>query len=357
VLEALAHDIKVWGEELGFAQLAIADLDVHAYRDRFERWLAAGCHGDMDYLARALELRFDPARLVAGSCRAIVARMDYLPPGTDPVVVLERGELGYVSRYALGRDYHKVVRTRLRALARRINERCGDASLRAFCDSAPILEKALAEKAGLGWIGKHTLVLNRTAGSWFFLGELLTDLPLPIDASPSQDECGRCSACMTVCPTGAIVGPRQLDARRCISYLTIEHRGAIPLELRPLIGNRIFGCDDCQIFCPWNRYSQTTAESDFTPRHSLDRATLLELFAWSRDDFLQRTEGSALRRIDYDRWQRNLAVALGNAPPDPCIVTALRARRDSASTLVREHIDWAIGRQLERSSGPSITAV
>ncbi len=343
---ALAGEIKDWGAQLGFQQIAITDLDVEQYRQRYQRFIALGRHGGMKYLERGFELRFDPSRLVAGSCRAIVARMNYLPPDTEPIRILKRPDLGYVSRYAVGRDYHKVVRGRLRALVRRINERCGAARLRAYTDSAPILEKALAEKAGLGWIGKHTLLLNRTAGSWFFLGEILTDLPLPIDAARAEDHCGRCSACMTVCPTGAIIGPRELDARRCISYLTIEHKGVIPLELRPLIGNRIFGCDDCQLVCPWNRFAQASAEADFAPRHALDSTPLLELFGWSREEFLTRTEGSALRRIDYSQWQRNLAVALGNAPYDARIVALLRSARASAEPLVVEHIDWAIARQL-----------
>ena len=348
-LAALTNDIKSWGNALGFQQIAITDLDVGAYRERFERWLAAGCHGEMKYLARRLDLRFDPSRLVAGSCRAIVARMDYLPPDTEPSKILEREDLGYVSRYALGRDYHKVVRGRLRALARRINTYTGSERLRAYTDSAPILEKALAEKAGLGWIGKHTLLLNRDAGSWFFLGEVLTDLPLPIDTGNVTDHCGRCSACIGVCPTGAITGPRQLDARRCISYLTIEYKGSIPLELRAPIGNRIFGCDDCQLVCPWNRFAQPSAEADFVPRHALDRTPLLELFGWSEAEFLARTEGSALRRINYAQWQRNVAVALGNAPHDPRIVAALRSRRADAPPLLAEHIDWALQRQLERA--------
>lgn len=348
-LDAFADDIKRWGRELGFQQIAVTDLDVDAYRDRFERWLAAGRHGEMKYLERRLELRFDPSRLVPGSCRAIVARMDYQPPDTQPLQILENAELGYVSRYALGRDYHKVVRGRLRALARRINEHSGDARLRAYTDSAPILEKALAEKAGLGWIGKHTLVLNRSAGSWFFLGEVLTDLPLPVDEAAAEDHCGRCSACISVCPTSAITGPRQLDARRCISYLTIEHKGTIPLELRPLIGNRIFGCDDCQLVCPWNRFAQPSVEADFLPRHTLDRTPLLDLFGWTETEFLARTEGSALRRINYEQWQRNVTVALGNAPYDPRVVAALRLRRHDAAELLAEHIDWALARQLDRT--------
>ena len=275
--------------------------------------------------------------------------MDYLPPDTQPLKILERADLGYVSRYALGRDYHKVVRGRLRALARKINAHTGSERLRAYTDSAPILEKALAEKAGVGWIGKHTLVLNRDAGSWFFLGEVLTDLPLPIDAADVKDECGRCSACISVCPTAAIIGPRQLDARRCISYLTIEHKGAIPIELRAPIGNRIFGCDDCQLVCPWNRFAQPSVEADFAPRHALDRTPLLELFGWSEGEFLARTEGTALRRISYEQWRRNLAVALGNAPHDSRIVAALRWCRIDASPLLVEHIDWALERQMARA--------
>jgi epoxyqueuosine reductase len=353
-LDALARDIKRWGRELGFQQIAITDLDVAEFRTRYERWVAAGRHGEMRYLARDVERRFDASRLVRGACRAIVARMDYLPPDTRPLEILERGELGYVSRYAVGRDYHKVVRARLRKLAERINSGAeavrGPDRLRAFADSAPILEKALAAKAGLGWIGKHTLLLDRDAGSWFFLGEILTDLPLPIDAPPREDHCGRCTACIKICPTAAIVAPRELDARRCISYLTIEHKGAIPVELRAPIGNRIFGCDDCQLVCPWNRFAQPSAEVDFLPRHALDRQPLLDLFAWSEREFLRRTEGSALRRIDYVQWQRNVAVALGNAPTDPRIVEELWWRRGSVNALVAEHIDWAIARQLERAA-------
>jgi len=346
-LSALVDSIKSWGADLGFQQVAITDLALGTYRERFEQWLADGRHGDMKYLERNVDLRFDPAPMVPGCCRAIVARMDYLPPDTEPVRILQRRDVGYVSRYALGRDYHKVVRGRLRKIARRINEHAGG-HLRAFTDSAPVLEKPLAEKAGLGWIGKHTLLLNRSAGSWFFLGEILTDLPLPVDKSTNEDHCGRCSACMTVCPTGAITGPRQLDARRCISYLTIEHKGAIPQALRTPMGNRIFGCDDCQLVCPWNRYAQPSAEADFLPRHGLDRTPLLALFNWSESEFYARTEGTALRRINYDQWQRNLAVAIGNAPYDPALLTALTTRRGSVTPLVAEHIDWAIEQLADR---------
>ncbi len=353
-LDALAQDIKRWGRDLGFQRLGITDTDLSAYRDKVRAFLAAGRHGTMDYLTRNLDKRLDPALLEPGTCRVIVARMDYLPAGADPVGVLETAGKAYVARYAVGRDYHKVIRRRLAALARQIDEAArqagpeGEGRYRAFTDSAPVLEKALAEKAGLGWIGKNTLLLDRDAGSWFFLGEIYTNLPLPVDGPPASsgeaDPCGRCRACITVCPTDAIVGPRELDARRCISYLTIEHRGSIPEELRPLIGNRVFGCDDCQLYCPWNRYARLTREGDFTPRHQLDDAGLLDLFAWTEQEFLERTEGSAIRRAGYQRWQRNLAVAIGNGPPGEAAVAALRARRTQATPLVREHIDWALAR-------------
>jgi epoxyqueuosine reductase len=349
-LIALANDIKRWGRELGFQQVAITDLSLEAYRERFERFLAERRHGEMDYLERHCAERFDPPRLSAGACRAIVARIDYLPPDTEPLRVLARKELAYVSRYALGRDYHKVVRGRLATLARRINAVVGGARLRAFSDSAPVLEKPLAEKAGLGWVGKHTLLLHRDAGSWFFLGEIYCDLPLPIDSVTQADHCGRCSACLTVCPTGAITAPRELDARRCISYLTIEHRGSIDESLRPLIGNRIFGCDDCQLVCPWNRFAQASAEAEFRPRHGLDRVSLLELFRWSEATFLACTEGTALRRLSFAQWQRNLAIALGNGPYDDAVVDALTAVRTTADPLVIEHIDWALAALAARAA-------
>jgi epoxyqueuosine reductase len=345
-LEALATDIKRWGEELGFQHLGITDTDLSAYRDKVRAYLAAGRHGTMGYLARNLDKRLDPALLEPETCRVIVARMDYLPDGAEPVQILRDPARAYVSRYALGRDYHKVLRPRLARLARRIETAAGAPAgrYRAFTDSAPVLEKALAEKAGLGWIGKNTLLLDRQAGSWFFLGEIYTNLPLPVDAPASDDHCGSCKACMKVCPTGAIVGPRELDARRCISYLTIEHKGSIPEELRPLMGNRIFGCDDCQIFCPWNRYAQLTRQADFTPRHQLDSARLLELFQWDEAEFLTRTEGSAIRRAGFEQWQRNVAIAIGNGESSAAAVAVLKARRPAASPLVREHIDWALGR-------------
>ncbi len=351
--DALAQDIRRWGEALGFQRLGITDTDLSAYREKVRSALAAGRHGTMSYLTRNLDKRLDPARLEPGTCRVIVARMNYLTDGAEPIRVLRDGSRAYVSRYALGRDYHKVLRPRLAKLAQQIDAAAQSAGghYRAFTDSAPVLEKALGEKAGLGRIGKHTLLLDRDAGSWFFLGEIYTNLPLPVDEPAGDaDPCGNCRACMTVCPTDAIVGPRELDARRCISYLTIEHKGSIPLALRPLMGNRVFGCDDCQLYCPWNRYARLTREGDFQPRHHLDDASLLELFAWTEQEYLERTEGSAIRRAGYPQWQRNLAVAIGNGPATDAAMTALRARRDEASPLVREHIDWALARLAERRS-------
>ena len=349
---ALLTEIRAAAAALGFADLAVADIDLSHYRRHLERWLADGFHGEMGYMARNVEKRLDPSALEPYAARVISARIDYLPPDTQPLEILRSADRAYISRYALGRDYHKVVRSRLARLATRIRLLAGG-NHRAFTDSAPVLEKALAEKAGLGWIGKHTLLLNRDAGSWFFLGEIYTDLPLPLDREPHKDDCGRCSACMTVCPTGAIVAPRRLDARRCISYLTIEHKGSIPVELRRPIGNRVFGCDDCQLACPWNRFATPSQLKDFAPRHALDRVRLLDLFGWSESEFLARTEGSALRRASYAQWRRNLAVALGNAPADPSIVAALERARDSAVPLVREHIDWALAEQRRKAAAPA----
>jgi epoxyqueuosine reductase len=355
LLEALASDIKTWGRELGFQKVGITDTDLSAYKDKVRQWLADGFHGEMGYMAEHVERRLDPTLLEPETCRVISARLDYLPEGSDPVRVLDDASRAYVSRYALGRDYHKVVRRRLATLARRIDDAargCDDvehgARYRAFTDSAPVLEKALAAKAGLGWIGKHTLLLDRDAGSWFFLGEIYTNLPLPVDEPAQQDHCGKCQACITVCPTRAIVGPRRLDARRCISYLTIEHRGSIPEALRPLMGNRVFGCDDCQIYCPWNRHARHSTETDFRPRHGLDAADLLALFAWSEAEFLERTEGSAIRRASYAQWRRNLAIAIGNGPASEAALAALHGARADPSPLVREHVEWAISRLRER---------
>ena len=349
---ALARDIKSWGSELGFQQVAIADADLSSAERGLLAWLDAGCHGDMDYMARHGAKRSRPAELVPGTLRVIAARMDYFPLRARAAQsVLAEPDRAYVSRYATGRDYHKLLRRRLQRLADRIGEAVGPYNYRAFTDSAPVMEVALAEKAGLGWRGKHTLLINRSAGSYFFLGELYTDLPLPVD-EPVQDHCGTCTRCLDVCPTRAIVAPYRVDARRCISYLTIEHKGSIPVELRPLLGNRVYGCDDCQLHCPWNRYARPTQEPDFDVRNGLDAATLAEVFAWTEADFEARMAGSAIHRIGYKRWSRNLAVGIGNAlralagaPPSEVLVEALRARADDASALVREHIAWALAQQ------------
>lgn len=338
----LADDIKRWGGELGFQRLGIADTDLSAYERHLQSWLAAGHHGEMEYMARHGTKRSRPDELIPNTLRVISVRMDYLPSETAPADrVLADPTLGYVSRYALGRDYHKLMRRRLQKLAEKIEQAVGRFGYRTFTDSAPVLEKALAEKAGLGWIGKHTNLLSRDAGSWFFLGEIYTDLPLPPD-DRGDNHCGTCRACIDICPTRAIIAPYQLDARRCVSYLTIELKGSIPVDFRPMMGNRIYGCDDCQLVCPWNRFARLSAEGDFSPRHNLDAAGLVSLFAWNETEFLKRTEGSAIRRIGYERWLRNIAVALGNAPTTPTVVEALSARRDHHSMLVREHVTWAL---------------
>jgi epoxyqueuosine reductase len=351
---ALAALIKQWGAELGFQQIGIADLDVAEHAAHLRDWLAQGYHGEMNYMDRHANLRSDPQALVPGTLRVISLRMDYLPEDTQMVRVLQNPSQAYVSRYALGRDYHKLIRRRLQQLAERIQRHVGDFGYRAFVDSAPVLERAFAEKAGLGWIGKNTMLINKRAGSWFFLGELFTDLPLPIDEK-ADFHCGTCTACLDICPTGAFVGPQVLDARKCISYLTIELRSAIPVELRPLIGNRVFGCDDCQLCCPWNKFAAPTQEQDFTPRHRLERAELVELFSWSEEEFFRYTEGSPIRRIGYECWLRNLAVALGNAPTSAAVVAALLNRAEHASALVREHVAWALERQTRQDTGPRPT--
>ena len=351
-LSALARDIRAWGRELGFGEIGIADTGLEAEEARLIAWLELGFHGEMDYMARHGARRARPAELVPGTLRVITARLDYLAPGArDAAATLADDGKAYVSRYALGRDYHKVLRAKLARLAARISDAVGEFRYRVFTDSAPVLEVALAAKSGLGWRGKHTLLLTRDAGSFFFLGEIYTDLPLPITAATSE-HCGSCTACLVACPTHAIVAPYQLDARRCISYLTIELEGSIPEALRPLIGNRVYGCDDCQLACPWNRYAQSAGEGDFAVRNGLDDADLISLFAWTKDEFERRMEGSAIRRIGYARWLRNLAVGLGNAGYDPAIVTALSARRDDASPLVREHVGWALDRQEEKRARP-----
>ncbi len=340
--DKLKADIVEWGTALGFQQIGVADVDLATAESRLDAWLESGYHGEMEYMRRHGTKRSRPPELVPGTLRIISARMDYLHDSQDAAKqLLDHPSDAYVSRYALGRDYHKVLRSRLRALARRIEEEIGEFGYRVFVDSAPVLEKAVAESAGLGWIGKHTNLINKDAGSWFFLGELYTDLPLPVD-EPASDHCGTCRACIDVCPTDAIVAPYQLDARRCISYLTIELKGSVPESLRTSVGNRIYGCDDCQLFCPWNKFAVPTAEGDFAPRHGLDDSALSDLFAWTEDEWLARTEGSAIRRIGYERWLRNIAVALGNAATSRDIVAALERRRESATPLVREHIDWAL---------------
>jgi epoxyqueuosine reductase len=341
---ALAIRIKSWGRELGFQQIGIAGTDLGVAEMRLRDWLVAGWHGDMRYMEAHGTRRSRPVELVPDTARIISARLDYWPAqAADALDTLGNPVLAYVSRYALGRDYHKVVRSRLQALADCIERSIGKYRYRVFSDSAPVLEKPIAESAGLGWIGKHTNVIHRDAGSWFFLGEIYTDLPLPVDP-PATGHCGTCQACLDVCPTRAIVAPYRLDARRCISYLTIELHGSIPEDLRPLIGNRIYGCDDCQLCCPWNRFAQPADEPDFAPRHGLDSAGLAALFAWTEEEFLRKTEGSAIRRIGHERWLRNIAVALGNAPRSEAAGNALRARRDHPSALVREHVRWALAR-------------
>jgi len=346
--ESLAPRLRAWGTELGFADVGIAELRLDADARHLERWLAQGFHGAMAYMARDPSLRTAPARLRPGTVTVISARMDCVPEAAPAEAVLADGTRGYIARYALGRDYHRTLRARLKRLAERLRAEIGPFGYRVLTDSAPVLEKALARNARLGWIGKNTLVLNRRAGSFFLLGEIYCDLPLPATPAPApRNHCGSCTACLDVCPTRAIVGPYRLDARRCISYLTIELRGAIPEEFRRAIGNRIFGCDDCQLVCPWNRYARRSTEKDFAPRHGLDRAGLLELFAWSEDDYLRHTEGMALRRTGFPGWLRNLAVALGNAPRSAAVIAALRARADHPDPVVREHVAWAL-RQHER---------
>jgi epoxyqueuosine reductase len=339
---ALLTDIRGWAAELGFARIGVANIDLGEDEARFLDWLRAGFAGEMGYMSRHGAKRTRPAELVPGTVSCISALLPYWPAqAEDARHVLADPAAAYVSRYALGRDYHKLMRRRLQKLCDRIAGRAGPLRLRAFVDSAPVLEKALARNAGLGWIGKHTNLIDRSAGSYFFIGEIYLNLALPLD-EPSTAHCGTCSACMPACPTGAIVAPYRLDARRCISYLTIELTGSIPPELRRAIGNRIYGCDDCQLVCPWNKFARPTAEKDFAVRHGLDRATLIEVFAWSEAEFLEKTRGSAIRRIGFERWLRNVAVALGNAPTSPEVIAALRSRSAEPSALVREHVAWAL---------------
>jgi epoxyqueuosine reductase len=346
---ALLQKIRQWATELGFQQVGVTDVDFTEHEAYLQQWLERGHHGGMTYMARHGDMRARPEELVPGTLRVLSLRMDYLEPDTQPLEILASGHKAYISRYALGRDYHKLIRKRLAELARRIEEDVGGGEYRAFVDSAPVLERAAAEKAGLGWIAKNTMLINADAGSWFFLGEIFTNLPLPVDPPQQSKHCGTCTACLDICPTNAFTGPFQLDARKCISYLTIEHHGSINPELRPLMGNRIFGCDDCQLCCPWNKFVQATDETDFKPRHGLADADLLTLFLWEEDTFLKKTEGSAIRRIGYERWLRNLAVALGNAPHSQAIISALQGRRSYPSALVQEHIDWALQEQDART--------
>jgi len=338
----LAEDIKQLGLALGFQQVGITNTQLSEAESHLLNWLKADRHGHMGYMARHGTKRSRPSELVPGTISIISARMDYWPESSaDPIELLKKDDKGYVARYALGRDYHKVLRQRLQKLASKIEQLIGHYAYRVFTDSAPVLEKAIGEKAGLGWIGKHSNLIHKQAGSWFFLGEIYTDLPLPID-EPSKNHCGKCTACIDICPTGAIIAPYQVDARRCVSYLTIELRSAIPENLRPYIGNRIYGCDDCQLVCPWNSFAQTTPENDFLPRNKLDSSQLVDLFAWSESEFLSKTQGSPIRRIGYECWLRNIAVALGNARTSQAIIDALNKRIHYPSEMVVEHVQWAI---------------
>ncbi|MFA5982433.1 MAG: tRNA epoxyqueuosine(34) reductase QueG [Methylococcaceae bacterium] len=342
----LSQQIKQWGLDLGFQQIGIADTHLEQAEIHLQNWLAKQFHGDMDYMHRHGLKRSRPALLEPGTLSVISVRMDYLPEPSQALTAnLDDPSAAYISRYALGRDYHKLMRNRLQKLADKIQLAIGSFGYRAFVDSAPVLEKAIAEKAGLGWIGKHSNLINRQAGSWFFLGEIYTDLALPPDL-PVQPHCGDCVACLDICPTQAIVAPYQVDARRCVSYLTIELYGSIPIALRKLIGNRIYGCDDCQLICPWNRFARLTDEGEFKPRHRLNSQQLLTLFAWSEEEFLKKTEGSAIRRIGHVRWLRNIAVALGNAPKSGHVIGQLQTRLTHPAEVVREHVAWALSQQL-----------
>jgi epoxyqueuosine reductase len=352
-LVSLASDIKIWSRELGFQETGVSDAKAeksHVERGLLE-WLKEGYHGNMDYMAKHGIKRSHPDKLIPGTLRVISVRMNYSPPkARNSWQVMEDSEKAFISRYALGRDYHKVLRGRLQKLADKITAQIGHCNYRVFSDSAPVMEVEWAQRSGLGWRGKHTLLLSREAGSMFFLGEIYTDLPLPVD-NPIDNHCGTCTKCIDICPTKAIIGPYRLDARRCISYLTIENKGSIPVALRPLIGNRVYGCDDCQLICPWNKYAAVTGESDFSVRNGLDNASLVELFGWSKEEFDTRLAGSPIRRIGHEQWLRNLAVGLGNASSSKDISDALKARYNDDSPMVREHVQWAL-RQHEPTDTP-----
>ncbi|EMK3316641.1 tRNA epoxyqueuosine(34) reductase QueG [Vibrio vulnificus] len=350
--QQLAQQIKQWGKELGFEKVGICDIDLTEHEAQLQKWLDAGYHGSMDWMARHGMMRARPAELLPGTVRVISVRMNYLPPQAQFACDLSDPTQAYISRYALGRDYHKLVRKQLSALAKKIENEVGQFGYRPFVDSAPILERPLAQKAGLGWTGKHSLILDKEAGSWFFLGELLIDLPLPID-QPSEEHCGKCQACITSCPTQAIIENQVVDARRCISYLTIEYAGVIAPEFRKAIGNRIYGCDDCQLVCPWNRYAKLTNQGDFHRREALTNTDLVELFSWDEGTFLKNMEGSAIRRIGHLQWLRNIAIAMGNAPFSPQIVTALESRK-GMSELLDEHINWALEEQAAQAGHLSL---
>jgi epoxyqueuosine reductase len=344
-LEGVKRELAARAAALGFDAIGVAHIEIPEDEQHLLRWLAQGFHGEMDYMERHGVMRSRPQQLVPGTVRVVSARMDYWPRDShEPEAVLADPTLGYVSRYAVGRDYHKILRRALAQLAQQLAERIGPFGFRVCVDSAPVLEKALARNAGLGWIGKHTNLIARDAGSYFFLGEILTDLALPVD-EPASAHCGTCEACIPACPTGAIVAPYRLDARRCISYLTIEHHSAIPVELRAAIGNRIFGCDDCQLVCPWNKFAHAAAHPDFKVRHNLDAIELTELFRWTETEWEERMRGSAIHRLGFERFSRNIAVALGNAPASSEVIRALEERRADASPLVREHVAWALERQ------------
>lgn len=350
--QTLASQIKQWARELGFDAAAIGDADLgHEAAQGLQAWLAAEHHGEMDYMAAHGMKRARPTELIPGTRRIISLRMNYRPPAAkNSEAVINDGEAAFISRYALGRDYHKVLRNRIQKLAARIVAAAGEFGYRAFVDSAPVMEVTAAERAGLGWRGKHTLLLTREHGSFFFLGELFTDLPLPVDPPLAQTHCGHCTKCIDLCPTQAIVAPYQLDARRCISYLTIELKGSIPEPLRPLIGNRVYGCDDCQLVCPWNRFAVDSRESDFAVRHGLDDISLVAAFGWSEEDFLKNLAGTAIYRIGYERWLRNIAVGLGNAPSTTAVIAALHRREHDVSALVREHVAWALAQHSKRAA-------